>query len=138
MSPKYVLDACSVIAYLTGEDGADVIEALINDAIDKAAELFMHKINLYEVFYDTWRSQDEAAAIIFYDTFTNLPVSIIDSISDELMAEAARLKTEYRVSVADSFALAAAKLNDAVLVTSDHREFDPVEEKGDIAFHWIR
>ena len=138
MSVKYVLDACAVIAYLTGEDGSDVIEALINDAIDKDAELLMHKINLYEVFYDTWKAQNEAAAILFYDTFTNLPVSIIDSISDELMGEAARFKTEYRVSVADSFALAAAKTHGAALVTSDHTEFDPIKEKGDISFFWIR
>ena len=138
MSKKYILDACSVIAYLLKEDGADIVETLIGDAIDNKTEVSMHKLNLYEVYYDTWKSLGEETAENMYNTFMKLPVSIIDSISDELMTEAARLKTEHRVSVADSFALATARLKGAVLVTSDHREFDPVDKKGDIDFLWIR
>jgi len=138
MSKKYILDACSVIAYLLKEDGAEIVKNLIGDAIENKTELLINKLNLYEVYYDTWKSQGEEIAVSMYNTFRNLPISIIDSISDEMMTEAARLKTKYRVSVADSFALATALLNGAVLVTSDHREFDIVDKKCDIDFLWIR
>lgn len=127
MSKKYVLDACSVIAYLVKEEGSDVIETLINDAIEKEAELLMHMINFFEVFYDTWKSQGEATAMIVFELFKKLPVTLIESISDEVLTEAARLKNGYHISVADSFALATAKIHGATLVTSDHHEFDPVE-----------
>ena len=138
MIEKYLLDACSVIAYLTKEEGADTIETLIDEAIEEDIELLIHKINFFEVFYDVWKSQGESTAAIVFSTFKKLPVTIIESISDELMIEAARFKTGYRVSVADSYALATARLHGAVLITSGHREFDPVEEAGEIAFLWIR
>jgi len=138
MNVKYILDACSVIAYLAKEDGADTIENLIDDAINNEVELSMHKLNLYEVYYDTWRAQGEETAENIIDTFRKLPVTIIDSISDELMGKAARFKTLYSISVADSFALATAQLQSSVLVSSDHREFDPVDKNGEVAFLWIR
>jgi len=138
MSKKYILDACSVIAYFLKEDGADIVKNLIGDAIDNKTELSMHKLNLYEVYYDTWKSQGEETAVNMYNTFMKLPISIVDSISDEMMAEAARFKTKHNVSVADSFALATARLEGAALITSDHHEFDPVDKKGDIDFLWIR
>jgi len=138
MSKKYVLDACSVIAYLVKEEGSDVIETLINDAIEKEAELLMHMINFFEVFYDTWKSQGEATAMIVFELFKKLPVTLIESISDEVLTEAARLKNGYHISVADSFALATAKIHGATLVTSDHHEFDPVEKSGENTFLWIR
>jgi len=138
MSAKYVLDACSVIAYLTKEEGADAIEKLIHEAIDGDSELLMHKLNFYEVYYDTLRSQGKETAEIVFGTFKKLPVTIIESISDELMVEAARIKTGHSISAADSFALATARLHGATLVTSDHHEFNPVEDAGEIAFLWIR
>lgn len=48
------------------------------------------------------------------------------------------LKKNYKVSLADSIALGFAKENQARLVTSDHHEFDPIDEAGDAKFLWIR
>ena len=138
MSKKYVLDACSVIAFLADEEGADTIEKLVHEAIDKDTSLFMNKLNLYEVLYDMQKSQGESEAIDTVNSFISLPVAIIDIISDDLMIEAAYFKTNYSVSVADSFALATAKIYDAALVTSDHHEFDPVDKIEEITFLWIR
>ncbi len=44
----------------------------------------------------------------------------------------------FNVSVADSVALGLAKLKGASLVTTDHHEFDPIEEAGEMRFHWLR
>lgn len=138
MSRKYVLDACSVIAYLADEEGADVVENLLVGNNTEKIDLLMHKLNFYEVFYDTWKSKSEATAMEVFKTIEDSPVEIIDSISDELMIEAARFKANYRMSVADSFAIAAAKQQKAILVTSDHHEFDPVDKAGEVEFLWIR
>ena len=47
-------------------------------------------------------------------------------------------KTNYKISFADSFVLASAKLNNARIITSDHHEFDVIEKDGDMDFEWIR
>jgi predicted nucleic acid-binding protein len=135
---KYVFDACSLIAYTNDEQGADVVEQLIGDAGDGTVKLFMNRINLTEVYYDAWKSRGEQAAEEFIQGFSDLPVTVIDVLSESVMKVAARFKTSYKVSVADSFALATALLEDAALVTSDHHEFDVIEKAEEVSFHWIR
>lgn len=63
---------------------------------------------------------------------------IIDSISDDLLKKIGYFKTHYKISFADSFVLATAKIYNATVVTSDHHEFDAVEKDGEISFEWIR
>jgi predicted nucleic acid-binding protein len=48
------------------------------------------------------------------------------------------IKVEERVSFADAFALALAERLSVPLVTTDHHEFDPIEEKGHFRFLWLR
>jgi len=55
-----------------------------------------------------------------------------------LIRLAARFKTAYQMSVADSFALALAANLNASLVSTDHHEFDSVEIAGEIRFFWLR
>ena len=76
---------------------------------------------------------EEAYALIL-----GIPVVIIDTISDEVFFEAGRLKSQFRVSLADAIALAEAKTRGAMLVTADHHEFDVIDKKENIKFHWIR
>ena len=66
------------------------------------------------------------------------PVEINAEITDEIFFEAGRLKATYRISFADSIALAQAKVFDGELLTSDHHEFDAVESQETIRFLWIR
>jgi predicted nucleic acid-binding protein len=80
----------------------------------------------------------EPAALKFLETFKELPIETIDTITDPMLQEASRFKTSYRISVADSFALATAFLYEGKLVTSDHHEFDAIEKDNKLNFHWIR
>jgi predicted nucleic acid-binding protein len=138
MSEKYVLDACSLIAYFGKEEGSEHIKAILDKAVDGDVSVLIHRINLYEVYYDLFRSLGSDSANFAIDVLKNSVVSIIDVISEEMMVEAARFKLSYKVSVADSFALAIAKLEDAVLVTSDHHEFSAVAEAHDVSINWFR
>jgi predicted nucleic acid-binding protein len=64
---------------------------------------------------------------------------VLADISDELFVEAGRLKSLYKVSFADTFALATASVSGGILLTADHHEMDKVEQiEPGIKFRWIR
>jgi predicted nucleic acid-binding protein len=138
MSGKFVLDACSVIAYFRDEDGAATVERLFDEASEGSTFLIMHKLNLYEVYYDFAREADKEKLSDKIEALKSLPIRFIETISDSLIEEAANFKLSNKMSVADSFALATAKIEGAKLVTSDHHEFDPIDKSGDMEFLWIR
>jgi len=138
MNTKYVLDACSIIAFFTREDGSDIVMNLLNEALDNKADILMHRINFVEVIYDAWKTQGESKAKITIDRLKLLPINIVDFSSDEFALEVSRFKADNRISLADAFALATAKLENATLVTSDHHEFDALEAADEVAFLWIR
>jgi len=134
----YVLDACAIIAVLYGEDGASVVKAA-SDEVDKGmAPIIIHKANLLEIYYDLLRSLGKDRTDIIMAEIKKRPIRINAEISDEIFVEAGQLKSSYKISFADSFALAQAKVSGGVLLTSDHHEFDVIQGKEDIDFAWIR
>ena len=138
MSKLYVLDACALIALLTREAGAEKVRTLLRSAYSGEVQISMHKLNLLEVYYGDYRAHGVLAANDMLGKVKKLPVAIIPNISDEVFAEAGRFKASYRISLADSIALAEASVSDASLITSDHHEFDAIEKSESIKFHWIR
>jgi len=138
MEVKYVLDACALIAFLNKETGGGTVRKLLKAAGDKNIEIFMNKLNMFEVYYGFYRAEGCERANSMYRTVGRLPIILIDGISDSVLQEAARIKSLYRMSLADSIALGEASIRGALLVTSDHHEFDPVEKCESIAFEWIR
>jgi hypothetical protein len=48
------------------------------------------------------------------------------------------VKVEERISFADAFAPALAERLNIPLITTDHHEFDAVEQKGHFRFVWLR
>ena len=135
---RYVLDACALIALLQDEQGADVVAAAFNAISHGEAEIIMNKINLLEVYYDAYRLRSKEQAGLMLSEFKKRPITINAEISDEIFNEAGRLKATYKISLADSFALAQAIVSGAELLTSDHHEFDPIEGKEGLRFCWIR
>ena len=74
----------------------------------------------------------------YYSMVKASPIKIIDSLSDSVFRKAGLLKTQYKISLADSIALGETFAIDASLLTSDHHEFDIIEESDNIKFLWIR
>jgi predicted nucleic acid-binding protein len=139
MTGRYVLDACALLALLRDESGADVVADIINAANNGEIDLSMHKANLLEVYYDIYRSVGKEKADEVMAEIKGRPIIILSDISDAIFEEAGRLKASYKVSFADTFALATASVTDAALLTTDHHEMDAIEqnEQG-IKFHWVR
>jgi predicted nucleic acid-binding protein len=136
---KYVLDACAVLALISNEPGQEIVSKIFDEADAMTAELLMHKANLLEVYYDRIRALGKIGASEFLSEFTDCPIAIISDISDAIFEEAARLKSLYKVSFADTFALATASVSGGILLTADHHEMDKVEQsESGIRFRWIR
>jgi predicted nucleic acid-binding protein len=124
-----------MIAVLKHEPGAHIVVDIIQDV---EADIAMHKLNLLEVYYDVYRRHGQETADSVIQEVRRNPIEIISEITDEVFAEAGRLKAAYKISLADSIALAEASVLHASLATSDHHEFDPIEQAESIEFLWIR
>ena len=139
MIDSYVLDACAVLTLLRDESGADVVADIINKANIREVMISIHKANLLEVYYDIYRTVGKMKADEVIDEIRNQPIAIVSDISDDLFKEAGRLKSLYRISFADTFALAEASITGGILLTSDHHEMDIIEQnEPNIKFQWIR
>jgi predicted nucleic acid-binding protein len=134
----YVIDACALIAYLFDEEGSDLFESLLVQARNNEIEMVMHVINLGEVYYDVVKRNDITTAQETYQDVKQLPIRFDDRISDQLVYNAGEMKATYRISYADAFAVAQANLLNAELVTTDHKEFEPLEQAGVVKIKWLR
>ncbi len=138
MTSRYILDACALIAYLNDEEGAEIVEKIIQQTWNGQASTWMSVINLLEVYYGVRRELGADRANEILKECRALPIEIINSISDDVFEEVGRIKASYRVSLADSIALGLASIMGASLLTSDHHEFDVIEDKESVNFAWIR
>jgi len=137
MSKVLVLDACALVALLKNENGADVVAAAYKEAKDGKAKIMMNRVNLLEVFYGYYRDDGKEYAEKIMDGVAQSIVSISE-FDKEIFAEAGRLKASYKISLADSIALAQAMVLGADLLTADHHEFDVIDGKEPIRFQWLR
>jgi len=135
---SFVLDACALLALLHKEEGYDLVSDLLTSAKIGLNVIHINQINLLEVYYDILRSCGKDTAKQVMALVSDSRVRVIRSLSDEVFEEAGRLKATYRISLADSIALAEARTQNASLVTCDHHEFDPLEQTEPIPFLWIR
>ena len=135
---RYVLDANALIALLQDEPGAEKVFDVIKAAYKGEAEIIMHKANLLEVYYDAYRYRSKEQADLMVAEVVKSPIQINAEITDDIFAKAGRLKATYKMSFADSFALAQASIFGGALLTSDHHEFDVIERNEAIKFFWIR
>jgi PIN domain nuclease of toxin-antitoxin system len=137
MSNLYVLDACAMIALLKNETGANVVANAYKNAKDGNAKIIMNRVNLLEVYYGFYHAEGKDYAEKILSGIKQSIVSITD-FDEALFPVAGRLKASYRISLADSIALAQAIVMGGELLTSDHHEFDAIEGNEPVVFHWVR
>jgi len=128
-----VLDSYSLIAYLEGEEGADKMIDIFKAARDSGRSLFLPVVNWGEVYYITLREAGRERAEEVAHLISTLPIQIIPA-DLELTKAAAEFKASKKMSYADCFAAALAKLRRAELVTGD-KDFKQVE--GEVKILWI-
>jgi ribonuclease VapC len=129
-----LFDAFPLLCWFQEEPGHTIVGNLLNEAEENKIEIFMHIINLGEVYYRTCRVTDQKEAEEILKKVRMLPLKIV-SASDSTVLEAAKIKGRYPISYADAFAVAAAVQKKAVLVTSDP-EYKKVEKL--IKILWLK
>jgi predicted nucleic acid-binding protein len=138
MKTQYILDACALIAFLTNEEGAELVENVLLEAENGNAAVSMNKFNILEVYYGDYRVHGKDAADNMLGIIKNLPIKIIPELTDSVFEEAGRIKASYRMSLADAIVLAEASVCGGIVLTADHHEMGVVEQNEKIDFKWIR
>ena len=128
-----VLDSYSLIAYIEGEEGADKMVELFQVARDSGRDLLLTTVNWGEIFYITLREAGPQKAEEVAHLISTLPIQIVPA-DLELAKQAALLKSGKKMSYADCFAAALARLRKVELVTGDE-DFKQVE--GEVKILWI-
>ncbi len=137
MNTVFVLDACALVALLNQENGAEKVVAAYKRAESGEAEIVMNRINLLEVYYGFYRDKGKEYAEKVMDGIAQSIIAISE-FDKAIFSVAGRLKASYRISLADAIALAQAMVTGGELLTADHHEFDALEGKEPLRFHWIR
>lgn len=128
-----VLDAYSIIAFLEREPGYEQVEKQFEHASQTGRNLLMCTVNWGEVYYSVMRETSPAKAEEVRRFLETLPIELVDA-DVELARQAAIYKASHKMSFADCFAAALAKLHKATLVTGD-KDFKQMESE--IKVHWI-
>ena len=137
MSPELhhvVLDSWTVLAYLQGEPSAEKIYSVISSSREMNHKILMSVVNLGEVWYILAREISEREADSAILRIVNWGVEIRDA-DWQLAKEASRFKSKNRISYADAFAAALAKMTGGELITGD-REFKSLEPE--IRINWLK
>ncbi len=117
MALSYVLDTSALLCYLRNEKGAEKVHDLL---ISKKEILKMHRVNLGEIYYGVLRKEGVQKASQLYGMLLQYPLEYTSNLSDTLLMTAGRLKVEYGLGFADSFAAATTFIERSVLVTKDN------------------
>ncbi|MGA9774097.1 MAG: PIN domain-containing protein [Blastocatellia bacterium] len=132
----YVLDACALIAWLSDEPGAEVVDRAVRDI---NSQCLAHAINLCEVFYDAYRNAGEAQAQSLLSDLRAVGIIERSDFDSAFWQGVGRLKGDHRkVSLADCCAMTLTDRVGGSLLTSDHHEFDPLAALGICPITFIR
>jgi uncharacterized protein len=120
-----VLDSSALMAFFEGRAGAEKVEEILAQAVDRKHWLYMSVVNWGEVYYSVWRAHGEKLAREKIKEIAQLPIEIV-GVDMELAEIAARLKAEHNLPYADCFAASVAHERRASLVTTD-KDLDVVK-----------
>jgi predicted nucleic acid-binding protein len=124
-----VLDAHALMVLFNDEPGADEVEKILLKAESGTPRLLMSVINWGEIYYSIMRGASQEIADSKAHEIAGMRIELVpvDARDLELIRQAAVFKATKKMSYADCFAAALAKIRNAELVTGD-REFKAVEK----------
>ena len=114
----YLLDTSAILSFIEDEAGADRVE----EVLKKSTTLLPWPV-LLEIYYITLQEEGQAEADRRIALLKQLKVTVLWNMDEATLLTAAKLKAEYRVSLADAIIAAFAIRNGAVLIHKD-LEFD--------------
>lgn len=131
-----VLDSWALMAFFNDEPSAEEVEKLLVKASEDKHKLLLSVINWGEIYYSVMRGGSQELAEQKVREMASLPIELVPVSEDlELVRQAAAFKATKKMSYADCFAAALAKVRNVELVTGDH-EFKEVEKE--IKVTWLK
>ena len=112
-----VLDSYALIAYLNKEEGYGKVSEVFEKCVDVNEYALMCVVNFGEVYYHALRVGSEQKAKLVLEIVRALPIDIVEA-NINLTLQAAEYKAFNKMSYADAFAAALAKMKKEC----DHRE----------------
>jgi predicted nucleic acid-binding protein len=133
-APPVVFDSHALLKLLRDEPGAEEVEKILIEAARRDERAHMTEVNYAEVQCIVRRKDGEAAWQTIARELVAAPIQF--HVADRVLADsAADFKTRFKISLADAFAAALAKKQNADLVTGDP-EFKPLEKE--IGISWLK
>ena len=129
-----VFDSWAVLAYLQGESASEHLADVVAEALQWEIPLLMSVVNAGEVWYILAREVSVGEADKSVASLRSWGTQFVD-VDWSLAHEAAVLKSRFKMSYADAFAAALAKIRRAELVTGDP-EFEPLGDY--VRIRWLR
>jgi len=123
----YVLDTSAWLALIEDEEGADIVQQILEKAKSGEVNILVSFMSFMEVTYITLQERDLGEADERLNIMAALPITRVESNSS-LAISAGELKANYRISVADAWIAALAKERNATLVHKDP-EFEQLKDK---------
>ena len=123
MPELLTFDSEPLLAFFLGEPGAETVRDYLSKIQNKEAQGFINIINLTEVYYILYRlnptlSNENCRAL------SSLGLTVVPVEDDDLWRNAAKIKAQHPMSLADAFAVATAKAYKTKLVVGSDREFN--------------
>jgi len=113
---RFVLDTSALLAFMTGEKGADTVEKILSGSNNR---LLIPWAVLFEIYYVTRRTRGDKEADRRFVLVKELPALILWNMEEPDVLAAARIKAQFPISFADSIIAAAAFRLDATLIHKD-------------------
>jgi len=128
-----ILDAHALLVFFEREPGFEKVKATFAAEIEKDKRLLMTSVNFGEVFYIVLREVGEEKALEIEKAIHSLPIEIVN-VDLQIAKEAAHFKSKGKISFADCFVAALAKIHKGEIITGD-KEFKAVENE--VKISWI-
>ncbi|HWX19688.1 MAG TPA: type II toxin-antitoxin system VapC family toxin [Candidatus Binatia bacterium] len=130
-----ILDSWALMALFNDEPAADEVEKLLQKADAGTHKLLMCVVNWGEIYYSVMRGASPEMAEQKAKEIAAMPIELVPVNDDlHLARQAAIFKATHKMSYADCFAAALAKIKNVELLTGDP-EFKAVE--GDVKVSWL-
>ncbi len=131
-----VLDSWALMAFFGGEPAAPAVEQILLKAETTGQRLLLCVVNWGEVYYAVMRATNQVRAETIARELSAMAIDVVPIEADlHLVRQAAMYKATQRLSYADAFAAALARIRKAELITGD-LEFKSVA--AEIKIHWLQ
>lgn len=121
-----VFDTQALLILYMGEEGAERVAGLLKQVLDRKIKGYINVVNLAEVYYILGR-KDRKIADEKERNLRSFGLKIVSVRDNALWREAALLKADHSLSLADAFAAATAKTLKSRLVTGADPEFGNID-----------